>query len=91
MEEKADKLKVGLITEHRKRRSPQKTTMNTRLGKLLRVYRAFYGLKCSDVGEEIGINGSTVSSIELGKKVSWDTLSKVVFWLNEGVIEERTS
>ena len=58
---------------------------DTRLGILLRLYRAHRDQNVRDTAAEIGISAATLSRVERGHECDVDTLLKLLAWLREGV------
>ncbi len=53
----------------------------TRLGEMLRLYRAVKGASLRDIAPAIGIGHATLMRIETGQAIDADTLLKVWAWM----------
>lgn len=52
-----------------------------RIGKMLKVWRAWNEVSVRDMASEIGISAATLSRIERGYEMDARTLLKVIQWL----------
>lgn len=55
----------------------------TRLGDMLRLYRAARGLGVRELAPEIGTSAATLSRIERGHAMDATTMLRLMHWMNE--------